>query len=92
MWSAVGIQGRTPHSHPGQAVATAGAKPVVATPRLRAKLLLPLPASEPSCCCRAPAPSQAAAAWLHSSLPALSMSSTAISTNRMHSEIGSPLC
>ena len=43
-------------------------------------------------CCRAPPPSQAAVVWLHSSLPALSMSNTAISTNRMHSEIGSPLC
>ena len=38
---------------PGQAAAGAGAgaKSVVATPRLRAKLLLPRPASQPSCCC-----------------------------------------
>ena len=34
---------------PGQAAA--GAKPVVATPHLRAKLMLSLPASQPSCCC-----------------------------------------
>jgi len=36
---------------PGQAAAGAGAKSVVATPRLRAKLLLPRPTSQPSCCC-----------------------------------------
>jgi len=36
---------------PGQEAAAAGAKPVVATPHLRAKLMLSLPASQPSCCC-----------------------------------------